>query len=849
LQAKTDGWVAGLLLLLQLGEFEDIEPCRLVKHTPSEIFDYFGSVLFQRLDPSVQQSLIRLSFLPRISPLTADKLAGSNATDILEKLHTGNAFTYRTIGENPRYSFHPLFQEFLQSQCRKRFSPAEVREVQSLSAAALAVEGELDDAVGLYLHAGQIDQAVNLILSQAPGLHMQGRIQTLSGWLNALPATLIETLPWLIFWQGVCTVPNAPKEGQACFNKALVAFEAEGDPVGCYLALSGVIEAIIFQANDYAALDPYIDKYAKFRERWGEIEDVEVQLHLTNSLLMAMVMRRGNSPDLPIWVAKAWDLLRRLQDANVTLKLFIGLLTLQTISGDFAASQDVLDAMQEAIPEKGPKLPHLFHMNLRACHCWSVGRFEEGLASAERGIEIEVECGIRLLYSGFRTHAACAAIGLGRMDLARRYLDEVASVVPLEGNWIQVLYHSMRSWYELRAGNLSRARFHAQIHYEKAIAAGNNLSMPLSHALMAVIFYESGEPDEAKKHLDMGFAASRGYSGQLYDFKGYLLKSRIALAEGDLAMAAQMLRKGFAIGARRNYRYFNHWQPEVMAKLCVEALKRHIEPDYVRSLVVEHRLVPQTPPTDIPGWPWPVRMSTLGCFRLEKCGEPVPSSRKAQQRPLAMLKYLVARGGRNIPTHEIEEVLWPDADGDAASNVFSTTLHRLRRLLGNDDAVRFTEATLSLDEFLVWVDVQAFEQCSLRVARTVAGTCDAADLLPLRDTLIALYQGPFLPGEPSAWAIPIRQRLQERFFTALCTLAQAFEELGRFDDAAQCCRYGLTLDPLVESLYCPLMRITFYQGRKNEALQLYERCRSLLDSELGLTPSEMLESVKKSLFG
>jgi two-component SAPR family response regulator len=285
-----------------------------------------------------------------------------------------------------------------------------------------------------------------------------------------------------------------------------------------------------------------------------------------------------------------------------------------------------------------------------------------------------------------------------------------------------------------------------------------------------------------------------------------------------------------------------------MAKLCVEALKRHIEPDYVRSLVVEHRLVPQTPPTDVPGWPWPVRMITLGCFRLEKCGEPVPSSRKAQQRPLAMLKYLVARGGRNIPAYEIEEVLWPDADGDAASNAFSTTLHRLRKLLGNDDAVRYAEAALSLDEFLVWVDVPALERCCLQVERILAGPCAAADLQPLRDTLVALYPGPFLPGELSAWAIPLRERLQARFFITLGALAHAFEKLGSLEDAAQCCRYGLTLDPLVESFYCPLIRITFYQGRKSEALQLYERCRTLLDSELGLTPSEMLESVKKSLF-
>ena len=132
--------------------------------------------------------------------------------------------------------------------------------------------------------------------------------------------------------------------------------------------------------------------------------------------------------------------------------------------------------------------------------------------------------------------------------------------------------------------------------------------------------------------------------------------------------------------------------------------------------------------------------------------------------------------------------------------------------------------------------------------KTVSGSCRAVDLLTLRDTLISLYQGPFLPGESAAWVIPLRQRLQAGFFTALGSLAHAFEAIGSLDNAEQCCRHGLALDPLIERLYCLLMRINFKQGRRNEALQLYEQCRALLEAEFGLAPSEMLESVKNSLF-
>ncbi|MEE4137693.1 MAG: hypothetical protein V2I32_16555, partial [Desulforhopalus sp.] len=807
LQSKSDGWVVGLLLLLQRGEIEDIKAYRLLKDTPSEIFDYFGSVLFERLDPAVQHSLIRLSHLPRISPLAAEKLAGAKAPEILEKLHAANAFTYRTVGEQPTYSFHPLFQEFLQSRCRQRCTGAEVRQIQSMSAATLAEEGISDDAVSLYLQAGQVEEAITLILAQAPQMSMQGRFFTLSGWLDALPDDLAETLPWLVFWRGVVTVPYRPRIAQGYFTKALALFEEQGDPPGCYLALAGIIEGIVFAAEDYSLLDPYLDKYQELHARWGECDLPEVRLRLTNAMLMAMVMRRSDSPEFAGWVDRAWTMLHQVPDVNVTLQLFIGLLTLQTIVGDYAQAQSVLDTFRDAIPDRGPILPHLFHLNLRAFHCWSVGRFEEGLAAAERGMQLEADCGIRMLHTAIRTHAACAAIGLGRMGLARRYLDEAATALPREGSWVQGLYHGMRSWYELRQKNLAGAELHARIHYAKALAAGTSLTMPFSHGIMAAVLLQVGIAAEAKKHLAMGFQASRGFPGRIFAFQGYLLKARMALAEGDGGTAGQMLRRGLAVGAQRNYRYANHWQPEVMAELCVEALKRGIEPAYVRSLVVEHRLQPSTPPVDVPGWPWPLRITTLGGFSLEKNGAPLPPPRKAQQRPLAMLKYLVARGGKNIPAHEVEELLWPDADGDAASNAFSTTLHRLRRLVGNDQAISYSEAVLSLDPFLVWVDVQAFERCCQLLDHTLSRPGNADDLKAHRDILVSLYQGPFLPGESAAWAIPLRQRLQARFFSTLGALAHAFEEMGCLEDAEQCCRHGLSLDPLVESLYCPLMRI------------------------------------------
>lgn len=66
-----------------------------------EIFDYFGSVLFNRLDSEIQDIFLRLGHLQRISKQTADRLGGERAMDVLFGLHRRNAFTYRAYTEDP----------------------------------------------------------------------------------------------------------------------------------------------------------------------------------------------------------------------------------------------------------------------------------------------------------------------------------------------------------------------------------------------------------------------------------------------------------------------------------------------------------------------------------------------------------------------------------------------------------------------------------------------------------------------------------------------------------------------------------------------------------------------------
>ena len=163
-----------------------------------------------------------------------------------------------------------------------------------------------------------------------------------------------------------------------------------------------------------------------------------------------------------------------------------------------------------------------------------------------------------------------------------------------------------------------------------------------------------------------------------------------------------------ALGRAGDYVNRHFWQADTMAELCTVALENGIETEYVEGLIKRRNLVPDTPPLHLENWPWRLKIRTLGDFSIEKAGVPVTFGAASHRKPLDMLKALIAFGGENVREEDISDILWPDAEGDAAHSAFTTTLSRLRKLIG-DDAIVVKGRRVGLDPHNCWTDVRAFD--------------------------------------------------------------------------------------------------------------------------------------------
>jgi len=384
-----------------------------------------------------------------------------------------------------------------------------------------------------------------------------------------------------------------------------------------------------------------------------------------------------------------------------------------------------------------------------------------------------------------------------------------------------------------------------------SVEAGSPYTLGFSHIVNSLVKHILKKHKEAKDHLGEVFDIALQIKAKIYEFSALLLEALFAFDQGEEESGRLSLRKALALGKGRKYFYPYIDLPGRMAYLCKNALENGIEVEYVQELIRRLNIVSDQPPLHLENWPWRLRIYTLGRFELLRDGKPIQFSRKAQQKPLSLVKALVALGGMEVKEEQITDILWPEADGDGAHRSFEITLYRLRKLVGIHDVVQLQEGRLTLDPRYCWVDVWAFDDFLRRFEQGLQGEGkkigETAAISQIQRA-IGLYQGAFLPGETSEpWTNSVRERVRSKFLRCVKKLGHHWEKAGRREKAVECFQKGLEVDDLIEEFYQSLMTLYQRMGRRTEALSVYHRCQKALSLALGVDPSPEIESIRRSL--
>ncbi len=642
---------------------------------------------------------------------------------------------------------------------------------------------------------------------------------------------------WRRLREGLALADADVAMGRAELRQALTRFVAVGDGAGQLLAAAALVQNIGIADDNYDGFAEAVEAVVARAADAASITERADLLLARSGMLIAGWFSALDDPLLP---ALADSIVRDLANATIAAptRVRAGLAALafheaRVSLEDFLWVELAMRPVM-ADPTVGARLrDEWYHALVQGFyHCGTSERADAlRTERAESGTALlpAMELKLQLL-------DAQMAIGDGRLEAGRGALARAAPLLgphlPRPSGW----WHLLRSRLHLVEGQHRDALIHARLSFRLA----QESRVPARW--MGVIVMQEGQvhiaagrPGDAVPFFER---AGRASSGSQADFCWCLVRFAQALADfaaGNSESARANLGAGFALARALHWLRFLNANRKVAASLCALALENGIEPDFVRQVIATRGL--EADRSDLAAWPWPIRIVTLGPFRIESEGRDLAFRGKVAKKPLELLQFLIASSGSDVSASTVTFSLWRDLDGDNAKAALNVALHRLRKLLGNDEAIQLELGRLSLNGRLVWVDCLAFEQLvdSTDIAPTATLSSAAASAA---ERALALYNGPFLHDtDDHAWQLVCRTRLASKFKRMVSLLVRHAVARGDARAARSLLERALEFDPLAEEMARELMGILIDSGEQAAALAVFERCRHAIAEGLDAKPA------------
>lgn len=853
----TKGWMTGFILLTELNNesAEGFDSEQLLDLEYQEkLFDYFSNELFEGLTELDKTVLLKLAYLRQITAESAIQItANKNAKSVLTALEKNNHFITRKGNVNrPFYEFHPLFRSFLLSHCENKFTDQEIVALKNQTADVSLIFDDYENAARLYSELKVWDKLASLVLTKAAELEQQGRHQLINNWINALPQHVTQQEASLVYWQAIAIEYIDPFAAYHYFEQAFSMFEQRQAWNWCYLSWLGIAETIFLRHDEYVCVSHWMQKLNWLRENSPDYPNATIKAKITVEAFNLSNLAFSGQHDFDYWLAETEKLYKLAP--NTDIRCIAGI-RLSLYYSFFAKTDLVLNvtktvARYTAVKEMRPLIRVMTYW-AGLTYSWYSGHGgkQETRRLIEAAMQISSEYGVHGAGLWVYSMAIFNSLIFNELDTAQEFIEKYSSMGELRQRLYYSNYLFLLGWYELASGSTQSAIKH--LEEARSLSAEINVaSFYLLNTDMLVKGYIlNGQYDRARQLVeDIREKAAAINNDHYVLFKSSMNLAWINLRDNKRAQAKRELARCFRFGDSERCISGGAWLHIMLAELCEFALAEKIETDYARQLISIYQLKPADILAASEDWPYPIKIYTLGQFRLIKNGEPIHNAKQATRKSLDIIKAIVSMGGVNVNAQALSNTLWPDQEGDAGMNVFTTTLHRLRKFIGQD-VIHYANGRISLSQELCWVDVWAVEPQLNRLNEIAVQEVDEQAIKHV-DALLKVYQGSFLPADDDeSWSLSMRERLNRKLTELIINLCRKLEVLQKYELAKKYYHHGLAIDELHERFYQGLMRCCSEQGLIAEGMAIYHRCVDRLRRFLDVAPSAETDALRARLQG
>ncbi|BHH82392.1 hypothetical protein LA52FAK_06810 [Desulforhopalus sp. 52FAK] len=840
--ARSQGWVAGVILMLNQKNRQTEPSDNCHNNTEEILFDYFAGEVFESEPLVVQQFLLKTSFLRSFTEAMAKEISGADsAGNILQTLLLKNYFI--TMHTGGTFQYIPLFREFLLNKAEAVFDADILGPLLRRSAWLLYENGKIEEAATLFARVEEYPTLIRILCKETPRYIQRGQAKTIQSWINKIPAKLQLENPWVLYWAGMCLLPYDLSLAKSHFKQAFEEQKKLGDISGQFAAWCGIAESILHALDDLSELDHWIAILDELLAKNNNTPPTHLKNHIAAAMFMSLVFRQPDHPEFASWKAKAMDVLTEERDISLRIFTCFFLLSHSYWTGNLGVASNVLQeikAMAES-PDAEPFARIMGHFAV-SWHGRMEGDYKTTQTAVENGLQLSAQTGIVIWNFILKMQGAVSSLSEGNADEADIWLDELSANLSQCRRFDVFYYYHERAWQALIRGKIQEAYAYQQSALDNIYKAGAKPIIGVAHFGMSQVCHEIGKFKERDSHLAECRRYGKLCNSRLYLFLADLSEAQYRIDNGDKDRAVELLKQTMAIGRVEGYYNFSFWRTSFITPVIVFCLKHDIEVEYAQKIIQKRNLQTPDPPVELENWPWMLRVYTLGRFSIIKDGVALKFGKKSSIKILELLKAIIAFGGRDVSESRLSDVLWPDSDGDAAHQALATTLFRLRKWLGVQNAIIRSEGLISINPHICWVDAWCIERL---LGKSVQ--LDIADDT-LYSKVVQMYSGHFLVQDTDKpWATIMRERLRFKMVRTIATVAAHLFDRDKHHESITCYRRGIEFAPLAEEFYQGLLKNYSALGETAKALKVYDELKSILVDALNIEPSQVTQALHKQL--
>lgn len=199
LEARTEGWVAGLQLaaLSMQGRADAHAFVTSFAGDDRYILDYLAGEVLQHQPEHVRRFLLQTSILDRLSGPLCDAVTGrDDGASLLKTLERGNLFVVPLDDKRHWYRYHHLFADVLQSQLTLE-QPGQRSDLHRRAAAWFEQQGMATEAIAQAHAAADYQTVGRLLAANIEEFERAGIYASISNWSASLPEEMVQRRPRL----------------------------------------------------------------------------------------------------------------------------------------------------------------------------------------------------------------------------------------------------------------------------------------------------------------------------------------------------------------------------------------------------------------------------------------------------------------------------------------------------------------------------------------------------------------------------------------------------------------------------------------------------------------------------